>query len=562
MRITCLHGVGGQSSNRAWQHQWKESVRRSLRRAGREADVEFEFLAYDHIFDDYQIRFQDTLVAVQRLLSSGATQLWRRVSGQEGIFDGINQTALKADPPDVILAHSLGSLVGYDLLTHPDGEGLFDGVFVSLGAQIGNPFVVGNFLAGRIEPIPGVIWYHLFNRWDDVFTSEIHLSSPAFTQIETPFGEWGSLDHDATKYLDHDNTVSRMWAVLPDVVREPVEELLTLAERPVRPPIKRALLVGIDDYAEPRYQLQGAVNDVFLMSSVLQEKGYAPDDIRLLVNHRATAAAIRERLEWLFHDAQNGDEIVFHFSGHGVALPGYNAQTVVDRIYECLVPYDFDGSLESAVTDEDIHSMYVHLPYETNVTLILDCCHAGGQARAGMAVRGIEPPEDVRHRSMRWDADRGLWVARSLLPLTPNVMADDAKRERFAGEQGATIRIGRGMAVRRLSEAEFHRSRSDRNHRGPFMPVIFEACGAEEHAFEYHHGAAVYGAFSFAIAHCLRRLVNGHGRDHRAPITYRALMDEVTTVLRDSLRLTQTPSVVGPTDVVARPVSFSVPAAD
>src|SRR5262249_34407301 len=146
------------------------------------------------------------------LLKSGAEDLFRR---RRGLLDGF-QTQLrwtagmivqwveneelrtrlrsglvakiKEFDPQVICGHSLGSLVGYDTFTHPATRKLVAGrSFVSLGSQIANPFVAGNFLAGRITPLSGSQWYHLFNSHDHVFTAPIRLSDPSFKSVETTF---------------------------------------------------------------------------------------------------------------------------------------------------------------------------------------------------------------------------------------------------------------------------------------------------------------------------------------------------------------------------------------
>jgi hypothetical protein len=77
------------------------------------------------------------------------------------------------------------------------------------------------------------------------------------------------------------------------------------------------------------------VNDVFLMSSVLQERGFEADQIPTVLDDRATAVAIRERLHWLLDDALPGDERVLFYSGHGAQLPAYNASEIVDHVDEC-----------------------------------------------------------------------------------------------------------------------------------------------------------------------------------------------------------------------------------
>ncbi len=46
------------------------------------------------------------------------------------------------------------------------------------------------------------------------------------------------------------------------------------------------------------------MNDVFLMSQILQESTFAPEDIRVVLDDRATAKGIMERLHWLLDGTQ------------------------------------------------------------------------------------------------------------------------------------------------------------------------------------------------------------------------------------------------------------------
>lgn len=62
--------------------------------------------------------------------------------------------------------------------------------------------------------------------------------------------------------------------------------------------MNRALLVGINAY--PGNELRGCINDVTDMADHLVKScGFKVEDIRLLVDERATTVGIRERLEWL-----------------------------------------------------------------------------------------------------------------------------------------------------------------------------------------------------------------------------------------------------------------------
>ena len=83
--------------------------------------------------------------------------------------------------PDVILAHSLGSLITYNAFAHGDAKSqeladiLGRAHYVTFGSQIGNPFVIRNLTNGRIHPLDVEFWYHLYNVHDDVFTAPIRL---------------------------------------------------------------------------------------------------------------------------------------------------------------------------------------------------------------------------------------------------------------------------------------------------------------------------------------------------------------------------------------------------
>ena len=132
--------------------------------------------------------------------------------------------------------------------------------------------------------------------------------------------------------------------------------------RAIKKPSRRALLIGINDYPDPANRLEGCVNDTFLMSELLQERGFVPEDIRVVLNERATADAIRERLKWLLDGAEDGMERVLFYSGHGAQMPMYNAVGEIDKIIECLVPYDFAWTTETAITDDDFYHLYVDLP--------------------------------------------------------------------------------------------------------------------------------------------------------------------------------------------------------
>lgn len=565
LRVLCVHGVGGHGADLSWQDDWADAILAAVRRWDAERQVLCEFVLYDDIFEEADLSFFTTVRAVWKLLGSGVGGLFRR----RGLLDEVQERtrwtagmvvqwvendglreqtrarlrdAIDDFNPDVVCGHSLGSLICYDLATEDDS---FEGrTFVSLGSQIANPFVRGNFLAGRVVPVRARYWYNLYNRNDRVFTSPVRLDADNFEQVETPFDEAGDIaNHSAVEYLSHPNTVGRVWRELAAPRRfRALRASSALFDRMAQRPRRRALLVGINDYPDPAQRLEGCVNDVFLMSAVLQECGFAPDDVRVVLDGRATAAAIRERLAWLLEGTGPGDQRVFYYSGHGARLPGYGPSEEVDHVDECLVPYDFDWSAERAVTDDWLFDLYGQLPYDAHFVMVLDCCHAGGMARGGAPrARGIDPPDDVRHRLLRWDVGRQVWVPRDLEPLNKALAKDAEKRRAFVGESGAVRRLGRAVALRQMPRDEYVRERAALGHKGPYLPVILQACEEKEYAFEYRHGVTSHGAFTYCLAKNLRE----HARVRRRPVTFNALVKETARELQE-LEYDQSPCAVGP----------------
>lgn len=581
LRVLCLHGVGNHHSDTRWQQTWEAAIRAGVARWDNRRQVECLFPLYDDIFDAYPIAPGDASEAALRLLGSGiwhgVEDVFRTRALRGSVPETVRWTAgmivqwvenqalrretrtfvldqLASAAPDVVCAHSLGSLVAYDAFAHAStaaGGAMAAAMFVSFGSQLGNPFVRSQF-AGRIVPIRCRQWFHLFNPHDNVFTARIRLMDARFEQVDTAFNRADALDHDAPSYLAHANAVNRVWAsvvggaryrtlkaaraVVSTAMEAPAAPVRRRRARPARPASRRALLVGINSYPDPADRLEGCVNDVFEVSALLQECGFTPDDIRVVLDERATAVGIRHRLEWLLEEAGPGDQRVLYYSGHGAQLAEYAADERVDHKKECLVPYDFDWTLERAISDDELTGLYTQLDYRTHFLIMLDCCHAGGMSRdGGPRVRGLNPPDDIRHRALAWDAASEMWVARDLPKRALGARGSDP---RFAGRDGDTLRLGRAARLRTIDRRRYAREQASLGHEGPYMPVILQACQESQLAYEYRHGVTSFGAFTYALS---RRVRQQKGRG----ITFQRLCDGVGTTLRE-LGYDQQPKVDGP----------------
>src|SRR2546423_10055718 len=100
--------------------------------------------------------------------------------------------------------------------------------------------------------------------------------------------------------------------------------------------VKRALLVGLDQYPNPTNNLNSCVADTlaFRDKVLMQTYNFGLDDIQLLHNQDATLANVRQGLDRLFDGTAAGDEIVYFESSHGYRYPKG------DTLVEVLCLYD------------------------------------------------------------------------------------------------------------------------------------------------------------------------------------------------------------------------------
>jgi hypothetical protein len=586
LKVLAVHGVGRHLAGGPWQKSWSDAIETSVTGAAPDRQVKTEFVTYDDLFQAEDITALGTLEAVGKLLGSGIRHgigdtlggIFGRARAPtraaRGLPDRLRWTAgmvvqwieneklrrktrerlaaaVLETKPDVVCAHSLGSLIAYDTFIQPRHKGLMAArAFITFGSQIGNAFVRSQY-AGRIRAIDCEHWYHLYNPEDDIFTAPIRLFDKTFEQIDCFFDIVGLADHDAATYLAHPNARTPVWLELLSAKkarRTPRRERGRIHRGGEHK--QRALLIGINDYPDPESRLEGCVNDVFLMSEVLQEHGFAARQIRTVLDNRATADGIRSRIEWLLDSVQAGDRRVLYYSGHGAQIPDYGPDEAIDRMDECLVPWDFEWSRETAIMDDWFHELYSQLPYDTRFRVILDCCHSGGMTRAGIGrPRGLNPPDDIRHRDLEWDPKTRVWQARRLESPSKALIAPAVTKAGldYLGKSGTLRRFGRAVdLVTTLTNKEYDKACQTFGHRGPYLPVLLQACQEDQLAFEYRHGATSYGAFTFTLAQQLRRTPV-------RPLGVRNLCADIALRLIE-MNYDQQPNVVAPGRLLDRPL--------
>ena len=163
----------------------------------------------------------------------------------------------------------------------------------------------------------------------------------------------------------------------------PTRPIATVTAPFVPPPTlgggrRRALCVGINRY--PTAPLNGCVADAQAWADLFKRAGFEDPD--LLLDEKATRAAIVERLSLLVTSSRSGDVIAFQYSGHGTQLPDVSSDEMggdTPGEDEAICPYNFANG--EFLIDDDIGEIFNRLPNGVNLTCFMDCCHSGTISR-------------------------------------------------------------------------------------------------------------------------------------------------------------------------------------
>ena len=160
--------------------------------------------------------------------------------------------------------------------------------------------------------------------------------------------------------------------------------------------MKRALLIGINQYQIPGIDLRGCVNDVDDMAAALVEFcGFKHTDIKTLIDGAATKDAVQSGIKALGRDTKNGDVSVLHYSGYGSSMPGEDDQGFKRSKILCTADLNWDEPLHY----DSFRTTLDKLPAGASFIFIKDCCHSATNTRA------ILPPDArqlQRHLPSPW----------------------------------------------------------------------------------------------------------------------------------------------------------------
>jgi hypothetical protein len=141
-----------------------------------------------------------------------------------------------------------------------------------------------------------------------------------------------------------------------------------------------ALIVGINNYkAWP--QLKTAVNDASQLASVLESRyGFAKRDITLLLDQKATKAAILDALMAITAAMGEQDNLLVYFAGHGIDYPltydGYWIPVAGQR-KDAIWTWIAHSAVRNLISSGTVRGK--------NIIVVTDSCYGGRLSRGGQS---------------------------------------------------------------------------------------------------------------------------------------------------------------------------------
>ncbi|KAL4308323.1 hypothetical protein GQ457_01G048480 [Hibiscus cannabinus] len=269
-----------------------------------------------------------------------------------------------------------------------------------------------------------------------------------------------------------------------------------------------AVLVGCN-YPKTQYELHGCINDVVAMRDVLVNRfGFETRNIELLMDAPVegegsspavlpTGANIKAALSKMVSQAEAGDVLFFHYSGHGTRIPSLKPAHIF-RQDEAIVPSDFN-----LITDMDFRQLVNRLPEGASFTILSDSCHSGGlidkeKEQIGPSAYKTTPliPYKPKTKSIPFES-----ILQHLSSLTGINSSDIGTHLLESFGANASLKF----LVPQLQSDLFEFLKADEG-------ILLSGCQANETSADMNpmeSGGKAYGAFSNAIQMVLKENTGG-----------------------------------------------------
>lgn len=176
--------------------------------------------------------------------------------------------------------------------------------------------------------------------------------------------------------------------------------------------MKKALLIGIN-YKGTSAELQGCIRDIETVRDVLVTHFHFPTDNIVMLSdadgasHLPTKANILSAIGDLVQNVKEGDELVFHYSGHGVQVRDYSGDEK-DRIDEAMAPLDYEQV--GFITDDILNGVLISkIPKGAKLVAFFDCCHSGTICDLEWNFKYSSPERTSQPNFERWGNSYMTW---------------------------------------------------------------------------------------------------------------------------------------------------------
>jgi hypothetical protein len=250
---------------------------------------------------------------------------------------------------------------------------------------------------------------------------------------------------------------------------------------------RRALLVGVQ-HSEAA-DLLGPQNDVDAMQAVLETDRFG-FEVEALPDLQKTRAHIESALRTMVEQTEGVDSLLFYYSGHGMHVQVPNRAEVE---CEAIVPSDYDDGLDHlAIKEFELHEwLRPAIERGAKVTVILDCCFAGGM-----------PPFDVLRRIIQRAGD----PVRKAFEAVPGELVEDLGLIGIRTIPRRRAALEGLLRSRPRPPSTFARASDD---DGKNAMVVFGACKASEFATEREFDGSYRGVFTHYLVGLMIGLASG-----------------------------------------------------
>ena len=148
----------------------------------------------------------------------------------------------------------------------------------------------------------------------------------------------------------------------------------------------KALIIGITEYQQKKYNLKGIDLDVSMANKISQILNFKPENTKTLTGNLANKANIEQTInEWLINGVSENDRVFIYFSGHGGHFKDKNGDET-DGFDEYITTYDLGEKKSDGgyILDDELSTWIQSIPSQYKI-IMLDSCHSG------TATRGITP---------------------------------------------------------------------------------------------------------------------------------------------------------------------------